>query len=185
MKKTNQKQSAIELELAWLVQSLPADLKKHRSVVIRQAYLASDDPKVKDIRIREKGGKYTQTTKTFLKNAQETGFNREETIEIEKKEFDEFFRQSKKRVKKIRYFYPLADNLIAEVDLYQDNLKGLDVVEVEFPNFLAYENFTPPAWFGKEVTDSKGVYPPLIANLTIKEVNEINQKYRQKPHDFG
>ncbi len=85
----------------------------------------------------------------------------------------------------MRYFYPLPGDLTAEIDIYEGNLKGLSVVEVEFPDIEAYKKFETPVWFGKEVTDSKGIHPLFIANLPIEEVNKINLDYKQRPHDFG
>ena len=58
------------------------------------------------------------------------------------------------------------------------------MVEVEFKTIKEYKKFKAPDWFGKEVTDSKGVYPPFIAEMDIEKVNEINQKHIQKPHQF-
>lgn len=177
-------QQEIELELAWLIDSLPSNLGDCRNIKIVQAYLKTNDPQVKDARVREKGGVYTHTIKRFAKNYQETGYSTEETREISKEEFLKLSGQSNKKVTKTRYFYPLAQGLVAEVDVYEENLKGLNVVEVEFPNVEAFKQFNLPDWFGKEVTDSVGVYPPFIANLSIEEVNEINQKYSQKAHNF-
>jgi adenylate cyclase len=174
----------LELELAWLVKFLPENLTKLKSIEIKQGYIESSDPKVKDVRIREKEGKFTYTTKTFIKNSQETGYNKESTRQLSKEEFSKLWGKANKKVRKLRYFYPMSENLTAEVDVYQDNLDGLVVVEVEFPSVSAYKAFEVPDWFGKEVTDSKGVYPPVIADMTIEEVKKINEKYRQKPHEF-
>lgn len=174
----------IELELAWLVKYLPEDLEKCRSIKIVQAYIGHEDPKIKDVRIRNKGGVFTYTVKHFVKNSQETGYCREETRQISQAEFLRLMKSSNKKISKMRYFYPLKKGLTAEVDVYKENLKGLNVVEVEFPNLEAYEKFEIPAWFGKEVTDSKGVYPPFIANLSIDEVHKVNRCYKQKPHNF-
>ena|SRR3989344_5784728 len=174
----------LELELAWLVKFLPVDLHSYKSSEIKQAYLDSQDSNTKDIRIREKEGKYTYTVKTFVKNPQETGYNREETKELSKEDFTGLWDKAKKKIRKIRYFHFLSDNLTAEVDVYEDNLEGLIVVEVEFPSISACKAFKVPDWFGKEVTDSKGIYPPFIADLSIQRVNKINKKYKQKPHEF-
>lgn len=173
-----------ELELAWLVKSLPKDLDKYESTEIQQAYIESANPKIKDIRIRKKDGVFTYTVKSFIKNPQETGYNKEETKKLSKKEFLVLWKKSNKKVRKIRYFYPIADKLTAEIDVYKDNLEGLVVVEVEFLSIEVCKKFVVPDWFGKEVTDSKGVYPPFIANLSIEKVDQINDKYRQKPHEF-
>lgn len=177
-------QKEIELELAWLVKDLPDDLDKCDSIKIVQAYLDHEDPQIKDVRVREQDGVYTHTVKRFVKNSQETGYCYEETKKISQEEFLRLLEKSDKKVSKMRYFYPLLHNLTAEVDIYKDNLLGLNVVEVEFSNIGTCEQFETPNWFGKEVTDSKGIYPPFIANLSIKEVNKINDDYKQKPHNF-
>ena len=178
------KNEQIELELAWLVKRLPKDLNKHKSSEIKQAYLENKDPKAKDLRIREKSGVFTQTVKRFVKNSQETGYTSEETKSLSREEFLELWNKAKKKIRKARYFYPLPDGLTAEIDIYKDNLEGLMVVEVEFPSINSYKKFYAPDWFGKEVTDSKGIYPPVIAEMTLEEVDKINKAYKQKPHEF-
>ena len=176
--------SEIELELGWLVKYLPKDFEKSRSTEIKQAYLEGSEPSIKDVRVREKGGKYTRTVKIFIKSPQETGYTREKTKEITKEEFLSLWKKSKKKIRKVRYFYPLQDSLTAEIDVYKDNLEGLIVVEVEFPSIVAYKKFKKPSWFAKEVTDSKGIYPPVIADMTLEEADKINKAYKQKPHEF-
>lgn len=173
-----------ELELAWLVKYLPNEITSCKSTEIRQAYLDANDPGIKDIRIREKNGKFTYTVKKFLKNAQETGYSKEETRKLSKQEYLKLWKKAKKKIRKIRYYYPLKSNLTSEIDIYKDNLQGLIVVEVEFPSIKVCKEFKSPNWFGKEVTDSKGIYPPFIAELSIDKVNDINRHYTQKPHHF-
>lgn len=119
-----------------------------------------------------------------MKNTQETGYTSEETKDLSKNEFENLWDKTKKKIRKTRYFYPLADGLTAEIDVYKDNLEGLVVVEVEFLSIDAYKIFSTPEWFGKEVTDSKGIYPPVIAEMTLEEVDKINKTYKQKPHEF-
>lgn len=179
------KQNAIELELAWLVIYLPKDLKRYKPVEIIQAYLENtNETNISNIRIRKQGDKYQCTKKFYVGSHEETGQNREETIEISKKRFEELLKTTDKIIYKKRYKYPLENGLIAEIDVYEKKLNGLIVVEVEFKSVVILENFQKPEWFGKEVTDSKGIYPPSIVNLTIEEINKINNEYIQKPHNF-
>jgi CYTH domain-containing protein len=44
------------------------------------------------------------------------------------------------------------DGAQAEVDEYGGDLAGLVVAEVEFHDEHAAQAFTPPAWFGRELT---------------------------------
>jgi adenylate cyclase len=47
---------------------------------------------------------------------------------------------------------PLGDGLTAEVDEYEEDLRGLLTAEIEFPSVAASEAFTAPDWLGREVT---------------------------------
>ena len=181
---TDKSDTEIELELAWLVKYLPKDINMAGQTEIVQAYLEDTDPNIKDVRIRQKDGKFTYTVKKFMKNAQETGYTSETTKKLTKEEFERLKRRSNKKIRKIRYLYPLSDGLVAEIDVYKDNLEGLIVVEVEFPSIQALKSFILPDWFGKEVTDSDGIYPPVIADMSFDEVNKINDQYQQKQHEF-
>ena len=52
---------------------------------------------------------------------------------------------------------PLPDSsLVAEVDLFEGELAGLCIVEVEFDSVEASGAFAPPPWFGREVTGVAG-----------------------------
>ena len=42
-----------------------------------------------------------------------------------------------------------------ELDVYQGSLAGLVVVEIEFETAEESQRFSPPAWFGKEVTEDR------------------------------
>ena len=48
-----------------------------------------------------------------------------------------------------------VDGGVAEVDRYQGELDGLWTVEVEFGSLEASRAFSPPDWFGREVTDDQ------------------------------
>jgi CYTH domain-containing protein len=55
-------------------------------------------------------------------------------------------------IEKTRYLVPLSEKLIAEVDVYKNDLQGIRTVEVEFESRNQAETFKIPSWFGKEVT---------------------------------
>ena len=57
------------------------------------------------------------------------------------------------RIEKTRYRIPLPGTAYtAEFDRFQGELAGLLLVEVEFPDEASARAFTPPSWFGREVT---------------------------------
>ena len=53
---------------------------------------------------------------------------------------------------KTRYYIPLDNGYIAELDIYHDFLEGLVTVEVEFESISEAGNFTPPNWFAVDIT---------------------------------
>ena len=57
-------------------------------------------------------------------------------------------------IAKTRYLIPLNDKLTAELDIFEEDLKGLDIVEVEFDSIEEANAFTSPDWFGEDVTNS-------------------------------
>ena len=56
------------------------------------------------------------------------------------------------RIEKTRHLIPFGDHVI-ELDVFGGALDGLVVAEVEFDSISAGDDFEPPAWFGRDVTD--------------------------------
>jgi CYTH domain-containing protein len=63
---------------------------------------------------------------------------------------------------KLRYDVPIGD-LVASVDVYTGRHEGLRVVEVEFVSESAAAAFTPPDWFGPEITGDDRYSNRLLA----------------------
>jgi adenylate cyclase len=57
-------------------------------------------------------------------------------------------------IAKTRYLIPLNDKLTAELDIFEEDLKGLVIVEVEFDSVEEANAFSAPDWFGEDVTNS-------------------------------
>lgn len=178
----------IELEKAWIVNELPKDLGKHKRVNITQAYITdyTDDSglKVNNARIRKMDDKYTFTVKYFAGSESETGQQIEKTEEISKDRYVELIKTASCKVVKQRYYIALEGGLTAEVDVYQNNLAGLNIVEVEFPSLSKEKNFKKPEWFGKEVTDSLVCYPPYIADKTVVSLDAEIKDWQQPDHNY-
>lgn len=137
----------IERERRYLVGELPGDLPVPTH--IRQAYLYTQPVSV---RVRRRDDELTLTLKAG------SGRNRHEIERtLAPEEFEALWSQATElRVEKRRHRLPLdAPNhgLTAELDLYGGELAGRQLVEVEFPDDDSADRFTPPAWFGREVTE--------------------------------
>ena len=57
-------------------------------------------------------------------------------------------------ISKTRFLIPLSDGLTAELDIFDGELAGLTMVEVEFTTIEQADQFIPPEWFGEDVTNS-------------------------------
>jgi CYTH domain-containing protein len=138
-----------EIERKFLVKEMPGGLEKYPSNYISQGYLAVTGDGT-EIRIRRKGNKYYETVKSG------EGLSRKEAeVEIGSDAFHALWPLTGgKRVEKIRYEIPYGDHLI-ELDVYSGALDGLVVAEVEFGSEEESSRFTPPDWFGSEVTSDR------------------------------
>ncbi len=137
-----------EIERKFLVTKTPVDLKSYKSQEIEQGYIIAEEQL--EIRVRRKGDKFFQTIKGSgdLKRS-------EIEIELSENQFNTLWPLTEgKRVEKRRYEIPY-NNIIIEVDIYSGTLAGLIVAEVEFSSEEESKLFSPPNWFGKEITTDK------------------------------
>jgi adenylate cyclase len=141
---------AREIERKFLIEYLPAGLKRARRYSIKQGYLAAE-PDDRHVRLRKKGKRASLT----FKLVQGKGVREEREIKLTPKQFDALWPPTAgRRLQKVRYEIPWQDVLI-EFDIYRGKNKGLMVAEVEFPNRVACRKFKPPNWFGREVTGDR------------------------------
>lgn len=75
--------------------------------------------------------------------------------------------------RKNRYLIPLKDNLVAELDIYGADLSNFANVEVEFNSTKDAILFTPPDWFGQEVTQNKRYSNASLAKYGLPSKNKI------------
>jgi CYTH domain-containing protein len=137
---------AAEIERKFLVGEPPAFALESPREDIDQGYLVADGET--EIRVRRKGGT------CFLTVKKGHGEVREETeVEITGSQFESLWPLTEGwRVRKLRHRIDLEGGLVAEMDVYLDHLEGLFTVEVEFGSEAASRDFSPPAWFDRELT---------------------------------
>ena len=137
-----------EIERKWLVNVMPG-LDGLEGQKIHQGYMAvtADGD---EVRIRQRGTKFYETVKSSGDLAR-----REVEIELTEKQFLDLWDVAKAHsVEKIRYELELG-GLMVELDVYEGDLAGLVVAEVEFSSLRESESFSPPSWFGREVTNDR------------------------------
>lgn len=135
-----------EIERKFIVSEIPEGLLEPRTPKeIRQGYLSLESEK--EIRIRDKGGKYTMTIK------QGKGLKRLETqIALSQEQFDTLWPLTMGlRVEKRRYDIKFLSHVLS-LDLYYGELQPLMTLEVEFNSEEASQEFLPPDFTEQEVT---------------------------------
>jgi adenylate cyclase len=138
---------AVEVERKFLVPD-PPDLDGTRADEIEQGYLAIGAEG--EVRVRRKGDALVLTAKRG------SGLSRQEAeIELDREGFDKLWPLTEgRRLHKRRHVVPHGD-LKIEVDVYEGDLEGLVVAEIEFASEGQARGFDPPDWLGEEVTGDR------------------------------
>lgn len=141
----------MEIERKFLVFALPEGLTDAKKAKIEQCYLDfgdGDEPERRLRRLEDEDGVvyfYTEKGKGDL-------CREEEEYEISEYSYTRLLETAvSETIKKTRYYLPLGE-LIIEIDVYDGVHEGLMVAEVEFPDLQSARTFSPPGWFGREVT---------------------------------
>ena len=139
----------MEIERKYLIEKeqLPADLASYPSHKIEQGYLCTSPV----VRIRRQDDDYFLTYKSKGLMAREE-YNlplTQEAYEHLKPKADGLV------ISKTRYLIPEKDGLTIELDVFHDDYEGLLLAEVEFASEDAANSYTPPAWFGRDVSEEK------------------------------
>ena len=136
----------MEIERKYLVQKLPEDLDSFPFRELEQGYLCTDPV----IRIRRDDDRYELTYKSGGLMVRE-----EYNFPLTEEAYQHLLPKVDGRlIRKRRYRIPLTDTLTIELDLFRGDLAPLVLAEVEFPNKASANSFTPPHWFGEDVTFS-------------------------------
>ncbi len=145
----------VEIERKFLVTDLPEGHGSAPSAHLRQGYLLVA-PRG-SARLRDADGNRTLTVKSG------SGLVRSEhEIAITHDQFEALWPATAgRRLEKRRYRLPVGD-LAFEIDVFEGDLSGLVLVEVEFESEAEASAFVPPAWFGTEVTDD-----PAYTNASL------------------
>lgn len=139
----------MEIERKYLVGSLPENLDAFPHVEIEQGYLCTSPT----LRIRRMGDFFILTVKEKVHSLTSAIVNREEEFFLSSESYARLRGKCEGiMVEKTRYRIPVG-KYTAELDIFHGRHEGLLLVEVEFPSVEAANAFTPPAWFGQDVSN--------------------------------
>lgn len=164
----------IELERTYLAKFLPAGISDCEKKKMVDIYLPADSDHPK-LRVRKQGEKYVITKKNPVVEGDATK-QKEENIGLTEKEFGEFNQLIGKRVEKTRYYYPVG-KLMAEIDVFEGNLRGLVLVDFEFDNQADFDNFVSPEFCGEFVGQEDFVAGGLLAGKKYEDIEENLKKF--------
>jgi CYTH domain-containing protein len=158
-----------EIELTYLVKELPQGLTQAPKKEMLDIYLpaAAEHPL---LRIRKSGDMYEMTKKEPITGV-DSSHQFETTIPLTEEEFNDLSQLSCKRVKKTRYFYE-ADGVQYEVDMFDGDLEGLVMADIEFGSVDAKNKFQMPTWCLVEVTQEKFIAGGVLAGKHYSDIEE-------------
>jgi CYTH domain-containing protein len=136
----------MEIERKYLIEAknLPNDLTSYPSKKMEQGYLCTEPV----VRVRHEGDDYVLTYKSKGLMIRE-----EHNLPLTPSAYDHLKSKIDGRlISKTRYFLPINNGLTIELDVFEGELAPLILAEVEFPSAEMAEAFTPPTWFGEDVT---------------------------------
>lgn len=145
----------MEIERKFLIKKLPDNLSQYQCKKIAQGYICTNPV----VRIRKSDDEYYLTYKGKGLMARE-----EHNLPLTKEGYEHMLPKIDGRlIEKSRYLIPLDGKLTAELDIFEGDLAPLIIVEVEFDSVAAADSFTPPEWFGEDVTESRKYHNSNLA----------------------
>lgn len=136
----------MEIERKFLINTLPENLSQYPFRQLEQGYLYTEPV----VRIRREDDDYYLTYKSKGLMVRE-----EYNLPLTKDAYEHLLPKIDGiLITKKRYLIPLSGNLTIELDIFEDALAPLVLAEVEFTSEEEANAFTPPEWFGEEVTYS-------------------------------
>ena len=135
----------MEIERKYLIEQLPDGYDSWPSSLIEQGYLCTDPV----VRVRRDGDDYYLTYKGKGLMAREV-YN----LPLTEEAYLHLLAKADGNIlTKRRYRIPVSGtDLTVELDIFSGKFEGLILAEVEFPDQEQADSFTPPDWFGREVT---------------------------------
>ena len=134
----------MEIERKYLISSVPFALSSYPCRKIEQGYLSTAPV----VRIRRDNNDYILTYKSKGMMIRE-----EYNLPLNEAAYNTLIKKADGNIiTKTRYEIPEKNNLTIELDIFEGKFSGLLLAEVEFSSEAEALAYTPPAWFGKDVT---------------------------------
>ncbi len=149
----------MEIERKYLVRALPDNLEQYPHRNLEQGYLSTSPV----VRVRKDDNKYELTYKS-----KGLMIRQEYNLPLTKEAYEHLSTKIDGRlITKKRYCIPYGRYTI-ELDIFEDELAPLILAEVEFSTEEEANTFTPPHWFGEDVTFSSHYHNSYLSQCTMQ-----------------
>ena len=147
----------MEIERKFVPNVLPENLEQYKHYKIEQAYLNTAPV----IRIRKQDDEYILTYKGGGMMSRE-----EYNLPLNEQSYQHLLTKADGNIiTKTRFMIPIHDGLTAELDIFEGKFEGMLLVEVEFESENQAISFTPPAWFGEDVTRNPKYHNSYLSKI--------------------
>lgn len=168
----------LEIEVTYLAMALPPQLTSYPSTRIDDHYIPAES-RHPQIRLRSKDGQYTLTKKQPVHEG-DSRIQHEYNTPLSAVEYRALREVPGKAVSKIRYRVPF-EAYTAEVDVFQDDLAGLVIVELEFPSAEAMAATAKPPYAGADISNEEFVAGGMLAGKTLAEIQPVLDRLGYQP----
>ena len=112
----------------------------------------------------------------FMVDEKDSSVMNERTIEISEEEFQAFLNLESKKIHKIRYYYDY-NGRTAEIDVFQAKLKGLVLVDFEFPTKEEKDLFEMPDFCLADVTQEEFFAGGILCSKSYDDIEKNLEKF--------
>lgn len=158
-----------ELELTYLARYIPKGLFMSPSKKIIDCYIPPEKEHP-TIRLRKTGDKLELTKKEPIRGG-DASHQLEQTIVLAQEEYEAFSKISAKVAVKTRYYYPF-DNKTFEIDVFEEKLKGLILIDIEFKDKKEKEKFIMPEFCLVDVTQKNFAAGGMLAGKNFQDIEK-------------
>lgn len=180
-----------EIERRWLIPTIPSslllELPHPEKIVQGYFYLGKTLVRLRKVvrQIVLNGNDQVETLHYLTLKAGCALVRKEVEVQISEADFKKYFAQVHNMVvHKTRYkIFSVMPTHKVELDIFEKNLKGLAIVEIEFESEdQANRTVDLPSWFGREVTEEMAEYSN--ASLARRGLPETWKSDMQLPFDL-
>lgn len=164
----------MEYELTYLAKYLPAEIEGLAGEYVRDVYVP-ETVQHAHLRLRQRGETYVITKKVPAAGT-DSSEQTEETIPLEKEEYEALAACSRKVVAKWRYKVMIAGHM-AEVDVFDEQLKGLIEIDFEFASREEKAAFVPPEVCFADVTQEEAFAGGYLSGKSYEDIEPVLKKY--------